>query len=64
MSSLADAPLAVKTALVLRAEIAREAASLHEAACRYRRQNLRCSACHETQERAARLAKLAGEALS
>ena len=64
MTSVPRAPCAEQTGLVLRAEIAREAAAIHEAACRYRRQGLVCSACFETQERAARLAKLAGEATS
>lgn len=52
----------LRAGLVLRAEIARQDAAVHEAACRYRRQGLRCSSCQETQDRAARLARLAGEA--
>jgi hypothetical protein len=49
-------------AIVLAAEQAREQAEIHNAVCRYLRRGLRCSVCSSTQERAARLARLAGGA--
>lgn len=62
MTSVAPTTPAVKTAaLVLRAEKAREYAEIHRSACRYRRQGLVCSTCSELDERAARMAKRAGE---
>lgn len=50
----------MKTALVLRAEKAREYAEIHRSACRYRAQGVRCSTCADLDERAARLARLVG----
>lgn len=55
--SLAVSSPAVKTALVLRAEKAREMAEIHNAACRYCRQGVVCSTREELDERAARLAR-------
>lgn len=49
-------------AIALAAEQAREQAETHNAVCRYLRRGLRCSTCTDTQERAARLARLAGAA--
>lgn len=56
-----DSSADVKCAAVLRAERAREYAGIHRSACRYRAQGLACSTCSELDERAARLAKRAGE---
>jgi len=56
--------LARDAGLVLAAERAREYAEIHAAACRYRAQGLVCSTCFDLDERAARLARLAGEATS
>jgi hypothetical protein len=62
MSILQDSPPLVNIVrLVLEVERADEAASIHEAACRYRRQGLRCATCTSLNERVARLARLAGE---
>lgn len=47
--------------LALKAERARTLADIHNALCRYRRQGLRCSTCQELNDRAARLARAAGE---
>jgi uncharacterized membrane protein YecN with MAPEG domain len=54
--------LARNAGIVLAAERAREYADIHRSACRYRAQGLVCSFCFETEERAARLARLAGGA--
>lgn len=59
--SVLQLPPAAVAVIVLKAEKAREYAAIHRSACRYRRQGLVCSTCTETDERAARLAKLAGE---
>jgi hypothetical protein len=53
-------PLVNVEGLVLEAERALEMSEIHRAACRYRRQGLRCSTCTSLNERAARLARLAG----
>ena len=62
MTSVSDMWAAAKAAFVIDAERAREYAEIHNAACRYRAQGLVCSTCTELDERAARLAKLAGGA--
>lgn len=54
--SVPRAQPAASAMAVLRAETARQAAEIHQAVCRYRRQGLRCGTCSETVERAARLA--------
>jgi hypothetical protein len=50
--------------LALKAERARTLASIHNAVCRARPRRLACSTCHELNDRAARLARAAGEASS
>lgn len=52
--------LARDAGLLFAVERAREYAEIHRSACRYRVQGLVCSTCTETEERAARLARLAG----
>ena len=44
------------------AENARYMAALHRVACRYRAQGLRCSMCHDANERADRLTRQEREA--
>lgn len=51
------------TTLALKAERARTLAEIHEAVCRARPRRLACSTCWELNDRAARLARAAGEVL-
>lgn len=50
--------------LALKAERARTLFEIHDALCRWKRQGLRCSTCTDLNERAARLARAAGERLA
>lgn len=53
-------PLTHEVAATLRAERARELAAIHAAVCRARPRQLCCSTCRELNDRAARLALVAG----
>lgn len=61
MSILAEIAVAYTDVLRVKAERAREYAAIHRAACRHRAQGLCCSTCSELNDRAARLARRAGE---
>lgn len=63
MSIVPHPPTHVAT-LALKAERARTLAEIHNACCRLRRQGLRCSTCFDLNDRAARLARAAGEQLA
>jgi hypothetical protein len=53
-------PTTHEVAATLRAERAREMYSIHTAVCRARPRQLCCATCRELNDRAARLARVAG----